>query len=257
MKRLSIITVTFNCKRDLERTLLSLQEQTWRDFEHIIVDGNSTDGTVDLIRLHESYIGKWTSEKDNGIYDAMNKGIGMATGEFVQFLNAGDVFAEPESLQRVAEKIESGFDLVFGQIIVTDNAGNEVFRVKPIGFNLETLRDRGTASVNHQSFFLRRSMCPGYSFRYKLKGELDWYLRIVRSHPRILTSSVDHPLIRYQLGGAGNVRYLENLKEWIQITYREFGWIQVFRNLPRYKRFIEYNQRIKKHYRKSDHAGTS
>jgi glycosyltransferase involved in cell wall biosynthesis len=90
-KKLSVITVTYNAEHTLERTLKSVREQTYPAIEHIIVDGNSNDGTVALIHRYENERLKWISEPDKGLYDAMNKGIKMATGDYLCFLNAGEV----------------------------------------------------------------------------------------------------------------------------------------------------------------------
>src|SRR5690606_41497725 len=98
---LSIITVTFNCRDLLPRTLESVQEQSFPGIEHVVVDGASTDGTLDLIRAHADRLGSWVSEPDKGIYDAMNKGLHMARGEYVLFLNAGDTFFSKDTVGEV------------------------------------------------------------------------------------------------------------------------------------------------------------
>src|SRR5690606_30099751 len=101
---LSIITVTFNCRDLLPRTLESVQEQSFPGIEHVIVDGASTDGTLDLIRAHADRLGSWVSEPDKGIYDAMNKGLHMARGEYVLFLNAGDTFFSKDTVGEVSPR---------------------------------------------------------------------------------------------------------------------------------------------------------
>lgn len=248
MKKISIITVTYNCKEDLRQTFESLHSQTFQDYEHIIIDGGSTDGTIELINENESKVDQWVSEKDKGIYDAMNKGIDMARGEYVQFLNAGDIFFDEHSLTLAAKEMYSSkYDIIFGEIILTDKQGNKVYHVKPLGFDLETLKNRGTASVNHQSFFAKKDLIPMYSSKYKLKGELDWYINIAKKNRNLKTHYLQFPLIRYKLGGAGNIHYLRNLKEWILIINKHFGFFQNIKNISRYKRFLEYNKRIRKY----------
>ena len=96
---ISIITVVFNDKYGLEETILSVLSQTSENIEYIIIDGGSNDGTVDVIKKYEKSIDKWISEPDNGIYDAMNKGIALASGGFINFMNAGDVYASNNKLK--------------------------------------------------------------------------------------------------------------------------------------------------------------
>lgn len=101
MDKISIITVVYNDKNALEKTIMSVISQTYFPMEYIIVDGGSTDGTIDVIKKYEDKINKWISEPDQGIYDAMNKGIRMATGEWVNLMNAGDTFVSPDVLEKV------------------------------------------------------------------------------------------------------------------------------------------------------------
>lgn len=103
MTKFSIITVVFNDKQGVERTIKSVVDQTYKDFEYIIIDGGSTDGTVDVIKKYDDRITHWVSEPDKGIYNAMNKGIKVASGEYCNFMNAGDTFADNSVLERVTE----------------------------------------------------------------------------------------------------------------------------------------------------------
>src|SRR5690349_12935935 len=103
--KLSIITVNLNNRAGLEKTILSVKRQTNRDFEYIVVDGASTDGSAELIKLHGDVISKSLSEKDAGIYDAMNKGIQMASGDYLQFLNSGDTLFQPATISEVLPKL--------------------------------------------------------------------------------------------------------------------------------------------------------
>ena len=118
--KVSIITVTYNSAGTLKDTINSVISQTYHDIEYIIIDGGSMDGTVDIIRAFEPEFGgrlKWKSEKDRGIYDAMNKGIGMATGEVVGILNSDDYFTSPDVIARMVEAFEDkGLDAVYGDI---------------------------------------------------------------------------------------------------------------------------------------------
>lgn len=243
---LSVITVTYNCRDDLKRTCESLYSQAEQSFDHIVIDGGSTDGTLDVIKSYEGKIDFWVSEPDQGIYDAMNKGLRASNCDYVQFLNAGDLYASKYVISEFFRSLEKDdYDVVFGEIFVTDKRGNKIFHTKPLGFNMDIVKSRGTASVNHQAFFIKRELAPYYSLRYDLKSELNWYLDILEVNKNIKSFYIEKPLIRYQLGGAGNIYYLKNLLEWVLITQRRFGLVQNLKNLKSYKRFLEYNKRIR------------
>ena len=114
---ISIITVCYNSASTIEQTIQSVAQQSYGDIEHIIIDGDSKDATVDIIKSHDKLISQWISEPDYGIYDAMNKGIAMAKGEVIGFLNADDVFADDNILTQVAQSFENDkLEAVFGDI---------------------------------------------------------------------------------------------------------------------------------------------
>ena len=124
--KFSIITVTYNAAPYLERTVLSVLSQSYPDIEYLIIDGQSTDGTVDIIRQYESGIAYWVSEPDKGLYDAMNKGLRRATGDYVWFLNAGDTFPSADLVQTIAQKIARRKhlpDVIYGDTAIVNNEG--------------------------------------------------------------------------------------------------------------------------------------
>lgn len=126
--RLSIITVNYNNKTGLERTIKSIEEQTYKNFEYIIIDGASVDGSIELIRKHEQYVTKWISEPDTGIYNAMNKGIRMASGKYCLFINSGDELYSPQTVERIC-KLD--FDEDFVQGIIYREKGCKKYFIKP------------------------------------------------------------------------------------------------------------------------------
>ena len=127
--KISIITICRNVAKDLERTIKSVQYQTYKDYEYIIVDGNSSDNTVDIINQYESVITKWISEPDKGIYDAMNKGIKMASGEWLIMMNAGDYFADPDVLEKVfAREIPKGKTFMYSDVYGLRPNGERILR---------------------------------------------------------------------------------------------------------------------------------
>lgn len=119
---ITIVTVVYNGEKFLEETILSVINQTYDNIEYIIIDGGSTDGTLDIIKKYEHAIDYWVSEKDNGIYDAMNKGIDLATGEWINFMNAGDSFAENNTLKNIYNIYNyENINLIFGDTIMLKN----------------------------------------------------------------------------------------------------------------------------------------
>jgi len=170
--KISIITVCYNNKCGLEKTIESVKTQTYKDYEFIIVDGASSDGTLDLIAENKSYITNWISEKDTGIYQAMNKGILLAKGEYCLFLNSGDYLANNRALEYIFNPSTEA-DIIYGNVI----------KVKPhyrrlIKYSAAlTLYDfyRTTAAIHHQASFIKRELFEKYGlFREDLQINGDW-----------------------------------------------------------------------------------
>lgn len=219
--KLSIITINFNNASGLKQTLDSVAAQTYRNFEHIIVDGASTDGSVDVIRAYESslasclspsgapdkvrdFVGcslasrlKWISEKDTGIYNAMNKGIKMATGEYLLFLNSGDYLIDDNVLENVFTN-DCVADILCARCNVSDNGKVVWTSNPPENVTFGTLYMVGLA---HQSTFIRKSLFEQYgyydeSFRYNADIEF-WYRSIIEkgaTTQRIDTITTDYNL---------------------------------------------------------------
>lgn len=150
--KLSIITVSFNCVNEIEETILSVINQDYPNLEYIIIDGGSTDGTVDVIKKYESRLTYWKSEPDKGLYDAMNKGIMKATGEWVTMRNCGDLFAERDSLLKLfAEPVSKDIDFVCAAAYRITDLGYYIAKSR----NMES-KDSGM-SVVHPATFVRTS----------------------------------------------------------------------------------------------------
>jgi glycosyltransferase involved in cell wall biosynthesis len=142
---ISILTVVFNGREEIARTISSVLEQTYTHLEFIVIDGGSTDGTLDVIRRHEGGIDVLISEPDEGIYDAMNKGIAAAHGDWLIFMNAGDIFAAANSLQQVAMMIDDDVDVVFSDWIYRETS-------------VRAKADLSRLNVRHQSLVYRRNL---------------------------------------------------------------------------------------------------
>lgn len=180
---ISIVTVTYNCREQLRATLASVREQEFGGAEHIVVDGASTDGTAGLIREHASRLGAWLSEPDGGIYDAMNKGLRLARGRYVLFLNAGDTFYRPDTLKMIfaAQGNAPPADIYYGQTKITDLSGRITGdRRLRAPENLNWKSFRHGMLVCHQSFIVKRSLAPSYDLAYSICSDIDWCIRCMK-----------------------------------------------------------------------------
>ena len=163
--KLSIITVNYNDAIGLERTIESVISQTFHDFEFIIIDGGSTDRSVEVIKKYEEYINYWVSEPDGGIYCGMNKGLHQAQGEYINFMNGGDCFYSSDVLEKI-------FSLGIDADIIT---GTHVGSPHPnIGMNGITLYDLCTGAIDHQASFIKREIALKHPYDEKYKIVSDW-----------------------------------------------------------------------------------
>ena len=154
MNKISVITINYNDKVGLKKTIDSVVNQSFKDFEFIVIDGASTDGSVSVIEENKNQIAYWVSEPDSGVYNAMNKGIKAATGDFVIFMNSGDCFYSNSVLEEVSSELTTDFDIYYG-----DN-----YKVSPNSKRFKTYPDKlqfsffYSSCINHQSTFIRRSL---------------------------------------------------------------------------------------------------
>lgn len=163
--KLSIITVNFNDAIGLERTIKSVIAQSFRDYEFIIVDGGSTDGSVDVIKKYTSHINYWVSESDGGIYPGMNKGLRLAKGEYVNFMNGGDCFHAPDVLEQVFS-LDTEADIITGKHFGSPHPN--------LGMNGITMYDLYTGAVDHQASFIKREVALRHPYDEKYRIVSDW-----------------------------------------------------------------------------------
>lgn len=148
----TVITVCRNHAKGLEKTIQSVESQTWQEKEFLVIDGASTDGTMEVIRQHEGSITQWISEPDLGIYDAMNKGVRLAQGQWIIFMNAGDTFASADTLQRVFQEPQEA-DVIYGDVIKGENVKKA-----------EAPHNAHRMFFCHQSAFVRTSCLKAFPF---------------------------------------------------------------------------------------------
>ncbi len=165
--KLSIITVNYNNKAGLQKTIDSVVAQTWRDFEWIIIDGGSTDGSKELIEQYQQHFSFWCSEPDKGVYNAMNKGIEKAQGEYLLFLNSGDALYDEHVLQNV-DDLHITADIISGQVERMDN--HQLLRTYDKSILMQLYRD----TLNHQGTFIKRTLFDDLRYDESLKVVSDW-----------------------------------------------------------------------------------
>lgn len=229
MTLFSVITVTYNAGQTLERTLKSVQEQTYDHIEHIIVDGASTDKTIELIKQSANDNTHWISEKDSGIYDAMNKATSMAKGNYVCYLNAGDTFYEPDTVKKIVQTAKSNNfpDILYGETVVVNNEGTFLYnrRLKaPEKLNWKSFKQG--MLVCHQAFIIKRSIFEPYDLSYRFSADVDWSIRLMKKNKSIHNTHLT--LIRYLNEGVTTANRKASLKERYQIMAKHYGNVSTF-----------------------------
>lgn len=218
VKALSIIVATFNAAGSLERCLNSIVQQELSSWELLIADGGSTDGTLGLIREHQAHIAWWCSGDDSGIYDAWNKALGRALGEYVCFLGSDDVFRDRGALSRLFAAIGAErYDLVTSRGIIHDRRAN---RKVLFGSEWNYRRIGRRMVVCHPGLLHHRSLFERYGVfdtRYRIAGDLDFLLRLP---PDIRTLHVDSTSVVIDGGGVSRTRVMERLREQRDILVR-------------------------------------
>ncbi len=202
--RITVITVCFNSAKTIESTLRSVSNQTAAEVEHIVVDGASTDGTLDIIARHGGHIARLISEPDKGIYDAMNKGLDLATGEIIGFLNADDVYADTGVLEMVSEIMaKHDLDALFGdaEFVSPDRPNQPLRRYRSERFHPERIAWGWMPA--HPTLFLKRSVYERFgTFRtdYRIAGDFELVARIFHGG-NLKYQHVPQVLVRMRTGG--------------------------------------------------------
>ena len=235
----SIVTVTWNAAGVIQPTLDSVKEQSCSDYEYVVVDGKSTDDTLSLVRAAAIDNTRIISEPDGGLYDAMNKAIGLAQGEYIIWLNAGDAFAAPDSLARMAVLAQEHPDVIYGQTQVV-NSERQV-----VGKRHLTAPEHLTADsfkqgmlVCHQAFVARRDLVPHYDRQYRFSADYDWCIRVLEKSPANAYAGPD-PIISFLTDGLTEKHHRASLMERYRIMCRHYGTLStIVRHIGFVPRFL-------------------
>lgn len=212
--KISVITVSLNMADTIERTIKSVISQECDELEYIVIDGGSDDGTVDIIHKYEDYISYWCSESDNGIYDAMNKGLTVATGDIVAFLNSDDWYEE-NALKTVTAQFDEETDVLCGQVKAYKKG--QLIGIEP---NRKIPCEELFMGMCycHQAIFTRRQVFEQYGYfdtRYMIAADYDWFLKLYVNGIRI--KAVDVILANYNKAGISNQRLQTVFSEFYEI----------------------------------------
>lgn len=246
--KVSIITIAYNSGHAISDAINSVISQTYNDIEYIIVDGKSKDNTVDIVKSFGDKISKFVSEPDKGIYDALNKGIGMATGDIIGFMHSDDLFASDKIIEHVVEKFKKNdSDSLYGdlQYVYKENTDKVLRYWKSGNYTLGKLKMGWMPP--HPTFYVKRWVYEkygGFNIDMGIAADYDTMLRFLGKH-KISTQYLPEVMVKMRVGGASN-RSLKNIikksrEDWDAIKRNQFGNIftLIFKNLNKITQFIK------------------
>lgn len=230
--KISVITIVYNRVNDIERTIKSVIQQSFRSIEYIIIDGASTDGTLDILNRYVANINYLVSEKDAGIYDAMNKGMQLATGEFVLFMNAGDSFYNLDVLQNIFDEAPTNAEIIYGDTMFVDMQNKELglmsmIRKRTLSNQLSWKSMQYGMMFCHQSFMVKKTIAPIYQTNYRYSADIDWIINCMKQSKLNYFYS-KQPIANFQIGGASLQNQRESLMERFNVLAKHFGLINTF-----------------------------
>lgn len=210
--KVSIITAVYNARETIENTIKSVISQSYENIEYIVIDGLSTDGTIEIISKYKDKISKFISEPDKGIYDAFNKGIKLSSGDIIGFLNADDIYAHNRVIENIVNTFKSkNVDSVYGDLIYIDKAGNKVRYWKSGEFNIENLK-KGWMPP-HPTFFVKRKIYElfgGYRTDFKISADYEISLRFLYKE-KISIAYIPEVIVLMKTGGKSNLNLKNRL----------------------------------------------
>jgi glycosyltransferase involved in cell wall biosynthesis len=229
---LSVITVCFNAEKTIAKTILSVSQQSYQYIEHIIVDGASTDGTMNIVNNYKDNIAVIISEKDNGLYDGMNKGLKAATGDYIYFLNADDEFYATSVVEKIFA-VANDADVYYGEVMFTNSEEKEMGlrssvtnQKTPETLNWKSLQ-KGMV-VSHQAFFIKRKLAVEYDLNYKICSDIDWMIKCLKNCNSIINTKL--VFAKFAAGGTSKQRQKLAWQERFFILQKHYGVIKNWYN---------------------------
>lgn len=246
--KLSVISIAYNNLEGLKQTL-SIFNATWlaRGLELVIVDGGSNDGTREYLQSQTLCL-NWVSEKDNGIYHAMNKGLSMAKGDYIWFLNSGDSVYDVETLSIVLNAIKDNADAYYGETLMVDPSGISIgtrseISTRPLPKNLNWKSLRMGMNVSHQSFIVKRNLASVYDESIKYVSDIDWMIRTLKNCKKIV--NLNCIIARFTQDGFSSKFRNQSNKERFWVLSKHYGFLPnllahvliLFRKLIGFKKY--------------------
>ena len=253
--RLSIITINYNNAEGLRKTLASVASQIYRDIEHIIVDAASTDGSVDIIQEYaetSKHTVIWSSEKDKGIYNGMNKGIRKASGDYVQILNSGDLLAAQDVTERMVAALPEGAAILYGNML-KDYGNGKLMRDNCGGtHSTESFMYFYRGTLNHDCAYIRRDLFDEYGLyneEMKICSDWEWYVKaIALGGEKAVYTNIDVTIFDMngisESGGKNKELIKKERREYLEKILPPV----VLRDYDKYALDIEQVNRLKKHH---------
>lgn len=221
--KLSVITIVYNNVRDIERTILSVINQSYSNIEYVVIDGGSSDGTLEILNKYQSRISTLISEMDNGIYDAMNKGLARATGDYVLFMNSGDEIYAADTVKKIFST-QPDADIYYGETEMYDENWKSLGQRRhkaPEHFTWEDFKYG--MSISHQAIYIRRGITEPYNTHYKLSSDIDWILSAAKRATKIVNTNMY--VAKYLVGGMSKKKHRQSLVERFRIFSEHYGLI--------------------------------
>lgn len=219
--KLSVITIVYNNASAIERTILSVLQQTYSNIEYIVIDGASSDGTFQIIEKYADRLSKFISEPDHGIYDAMNKGMAMATGDYLLFMNSGDEIYDEHTVTDVFASAPAA-DIYYGETEMYDEQWNSLGQRRhqaPESFDWRSFKYG--MSISHQAIYVKRALAEPYNLSYKYSSDIDWIIKIAKKSSNIVNTH--RYVAKYLVGGMSKQRHWASLKERFRIFSKYYG----------------------------------
>jgi len=241
--KISVITVVFNAENHIEQTILSVINQSYKNIEYIIIDGKSTDKTLEVVAGYKDKISVIVSEKDAGIYDAMNKGLKLATGDYVWFINSGDEIFDKDTLLNIFDSIKDSVypDVIYGKTALYDKTGS-LIKITSVPKKLYKYSFSNGMVVSHQSLIVKKELTEYYDLSYRYVSDHDWIIKILKkSGYNFNTGNI---LSKYLAEGFSGSNFTGCWRDRLNIIKNNYSLFSYIKNLYFY--FFNYLKRILK-----------
>lgn len=235
----SIITITYNAEDCLPATLSSVAQQSFRDFEHLIIDGASSDSTISLAENAGYPEIRILSEPDDGLYYAMNKGLKAAKGKYLLFMNAGDTFHSPDTLALYAAAASDNPDIIYGDTVIVDKDRNFISHRHLSAPDVLTFKSFSKGMlVCHQSFMVKRDIAPLYDTSYRFSADYDWTVKCIAATSPDRCKNLFAIVTDYLADGLTDKNMYKSLRERYRIMAKHYG------NVPTFLKHISFTGRM-------------